>query len=250
MSGFKGFDHAVVPLAGVRLTFADAVCGNIARSEKFPQRIALRLRHRNNILMPGRPPNPITKPVVVLRKRTRPKSPVQSPAAKPAVAKPPPVATAIRATSTRPPPPVASPPSTPEYTSTLKPSLPPEDPAVIAARRTERIAATQAVLKEIMERWPQTFSPHPLPVRPLATGTGQVIAAQLPEVSKTLVHQAIAFWQRQRKTPYLQALIAGGPRYDLDGNPQGEVTPEQQERARKDLVAWQVYRQEKRRGMS
>ena len=121
---------------------------------------------------------------------------------------------------------------------------------MVAARRAERIAAIQAVLKEIIDRWPQTFSPHPQPVRPLATGIGKVIAAQLPEVSKTLVHQAIAFWQRQRKTPYLQALIAGGPRYDLDGNPQGEVTPEQQERARKELVAWRAYRQEKRRTMS
>jgi sRNA-binding protein len=116
-----------------------------------------------------------------------------------------------------------------------------------AARRADRIAAIQAVLKEIRARWPQTFGPHPQPVRPLATGIGKVIAAQLPEVSKTLVHQAIAFWQRQRKTPYLQALIAGGPRYDLDGNPQGEVTPEQQERAQKELSAWRSYRQEKQR---
>ena len=99
---------------------------------------------------------------------------------------------------------------------------------------------------EIMDRWPQTFSPHPLPVRPLATGIGQAIAAQLPQVSKKLVHQAIAFWQRQRKTPYLQALIAGGPRYDLEGNPHGEVTPEQQERARKELIAWQASRQKQR----
>ena len=105
----------------------------------------------------------------------------------------------------------------------------------------------KAVLTELRDRWPQTFSPHPVPVRPLATGIGKRIAAQLPEVSKTLVHQAIAFWQRQRKTPYLQALIAGGSRYDLDGNPQGEVTPEQQQRAREELVAWRAYRQEKQR---
>jgi sRNA-binding protein len=144
-------------------------------------------------------------------------------------------------------PSVASPPLAPESTAAPKPPPPPEDPAVIAARRAEHIAAIQAVLKEIMARWPQTFSPHPQPVRPLATGIGQVIAAQLPQVSKKLVPQAIAFWQRQRKTPYLQTLIAGGPRYDLDGNPQGEVTPEQQERARNELLAWRAYRREKRR---
>jgi len=118
---------------------------------------------------------------------------------------------------------------------------------VIAARRAERSAATQAVLTEIMERWPQTFPPPPVPVRPLASGIGKVIAAQLPEVSKTMVHRAIGFWQRQRKTPYLQALIAGGPRYDLDGNLQGEVTPEEQERARTELAAWRASRQEKGR---
>jgi sRNA-binding protein len=105
----------------------------------------------------------------------------------------------------------------------------------------------QTVLKQLMDRWPQTFSAHPLPVRPLATGIRQVIAAQLPEVSTSVVHQAIAFWQRQRKTAYLQTLIAGGPRYDLDGNPHGEVTPEQQRQAREALVAWQANRQEKRR---
>ena len=118
---------------------------------------------------------------------------------------------------------------------------------MVAARRAARIAMIQAVLKEVMDRWPQTFSRHPQPVRPLATGIGRVIAAQLPEASKTLVHQAIAVWQRQRKTCYLQALIAGGPRYDLDGKLHGEVTPEQQERAQKELSAWRAARQDKRR---
>jgi sRNA-binding protein len=118
---------------------------------------------------------------------------------------------------------------------------------VVAARRADRIAAIQTLLTELMTRWPQTFARHLFPVRPLATGIGQVIATQLPQVSKKLVHQAIAFWQRQRKTPYLQALMAGGPRYDLDGNPHGEVTPEQQEHAREELIAWQAYQQEKRR---
>lgn len=72
-------------------------------------------------------------------------------------------------------------------------------------------------------------------------------AAHLSEVSKAPVNQAIVFWQRQRKTADLQALIGGGSRYDLDGNQQGEVTPEQQERAREELVAWRANRQEKRR---
>lgn len=74
-----------------------------------------------------------------------------------------------------------------------------------------------------------------------------MIAAQLPTVSKAMVHKAISFWQRQRKALYLHRVIAGGPRYDLDGHPQGEVTPEEQERARIELGAWYVERREKQR---
>jgi ProP effector len=115
---------------------------------------------------------------------------------------------------------------------------PPEDPAVIAARRAQRTALLHAALKEIMTRWPHTFPPYPEPVRPLALGIVQVVATQIPQMPKTLLRHAIAFWQQQRRTPYLQALIAGGPRYDLEGNPLGEVTPEQQERAREELITW------------
>jgi sRNA-binding protein len=117
---------------------------------------------------------------------------------------------------------------------------------VIAARRAARYEAVRAVLQDLMARWPQTFTLYPEPVRPLARGIGKVVTAQLPHGSRRLVSDAIAFWQRLRKTPYLQALIAGGPRYDLEGNPQDEVTPEQQAQARKDLAAWRAYRQEKR----
>jgi sRNA-binding protein len=159
-----------------------------------------------------------------------------------------PVASSTRATPTLSSPSVASPPPAPERPAAPQPSPPPEDPAVIAARRAARRAALQAVLTELRARWPQTFAPHPQPVRPLATGIGKVIAAQLPQVSRRLVHQAIAFWQRQRKTAYLEALSAGGPRYDLEGQPQGEVTPEQQQRAREELRTWQAARQEKRHG--
>jgi len=197
--------------------------------------------------MPGRSQDSIPKPVVVIRRRAVAKSTVSPPAAQPAVSKPQPVATATHATATQSSRPVSSPPGAPKSTPAPKPPTPPEDPAVSAARRAKRIKAAQALLTEIMERWPQTFAPHPIPVRPLARGIGKVIAAQLPQSSAWVVHHAIALWQRQRKTPYLQALIAGGPRYDLDGNLQGEVTPEEQERARTDLVAWRASRQEKRR---
>ncbi|PHM72293.1 ProQ/FINO family protein [Xenorhabdus sp. KJ12.1] len=42
---------------------------------------------------------------------------------------------------------------------------------------------------------------------------------------------------------YLKALIAGGSRFDMNGQPNGEVTPEQQEGAKQKLVEWQQERQ-------
>jgi sRNA-binding protein len=57
---------------------------------------------------------------------------------------------------------------------------------------------------------------------------------------------ALAWWQRQRRPAYWQALVRGGPRYDLDGHPQGEVTPEEQERARQLLAEYYARRQARR----
>jgi len=45
--------------------------------------------------------------------------------------------------------------------------------------------------------------------------------------------------------PYCRALLQGGPRYDLNGNPRGEVTPEEQERAKRDLAAFYERRKQK-----
>lgn len=188
--------------------------------------------------MPGSSQKSFVKPVVVVRRRAGAKS-ATSTTTQPALPQSP-----RTRTFSSPQPPSAAPVPKPAPKPT-----PPEDPAVVAARQAARIAATQVVLKELMDRWPQTFSAHPLPVRPLATGIAQAIAVQLPQVPKSVVHKAIAFWQRQRKTIYLRTLIAGGPRYDLDGNPQGEVTPEQQQQAREALIAWQARRQEKRRAI-
>jgi len=44
---------------------------------------------------------------------------------------------------------------------------------------------------------------------------------------------------------YCRAIFKGGPRYDLEGNPRGEVTPEEQERARQDLKAFYERRKRK-----
>ena len=46
---------------------------------------------------------------------------------------------------------------------------------------------------------------------------------------------------------YWKAVMQGGPRYDLDGNPKGEVTPEQQASAREQRKAWYDRRAERRK---
>jgi sRNA-binding protein len=93
-----------------------------------------------------------------------------------------------------------------------------------------------------MERWPQTFAAYPTPVRPLATGIDRDLASALPEQSRRRIRFAITWWQRLRGPAYWQALLQGGPRYNLAGQPRGAVTPAQQEQARQALAAWQAQR--------
>jgi sRNA-binding protein len=45
---------------------------------------------------------------------------------------------------------------------------------------------------------------------------------------------------------YYRAILWGGPRYDLEGNPRGEVTPEEQAQARDELAAFYERRKRKR----
>jgi ProP effector len=49
---------------------------------------------------------------------------------------------------------------------------------------------------------------------------------------------AIRLFQHQMRSAYLRAVLQGGPRYDLEGNPCGEVTPKEQDQARRELQAF------------
>ncbi len=219
-------------------------------------RIALPLIPRNNVAMPGNAQDPQQKPVVIRRRKPAqpavPPSVPQSPHSAAATSTTPPHESP-RVTTPRVVTPRAAPVPTPrgapapKFKQKLKPTpAPPEDPAAIAARRAQRLVTIRTTLNEVMTRWPRAFSAHPDPVRPLAVGIVQAVAAHFPQVSKTLVRHAIALWKQQRMTPYLQALIAGGPRYDLDGNPQGAVSLEHQQSAREELAAWRARRQQKK----
>jgi ProP effector len=128
------------------------------------------------------------------------------------------------------------------------PSVPPAaDPDLVTAQqRQQRQQAVEALLQQVMERWPQTFSAYPAEVRPLARGINKDLVAQVPGASRRQIGFALAWWQRQRRPAYWQALARGGPRYDLDGQPRGEVTPEEQEQARQLVTAYAARRQARR----
>jgi sRNA-binding protein len=129
----------------------------------------------------------------------------------------------------------------------VPPAAPATDPARVAEQqRQQRQEAVAAVLQQIMARWPQTFSAYPAEVRPLARGIDKDLVAQLPGASRRQIGLALAWWQRQRRPAYWQALARGGPRYDLDGQPRSEVTPEEQEEARQRLAEYGARRQARR----
>ena len=70
--------------------------------------------------------------------------------------------------------------------------------------------------------------------RPLAIGVHKAINASHPEVDKQALKMTLKRYTASTK--YLKAVAAGGARYDLDGNPAGEITPEQQKQANDALL--------------
>ncbi len=70
-------------------------------------------------------------------------------------------------------------------------------------------------------------------LKPLSIGIHKAIIAAHPEIDKATLR-----WTLQRHTSatkYLKAVAAGGSRFGLDGEPSGDITPEQQKQATQDL---------------
>jgi sRNA-binding protein len=115
--------------------------------------------------------------------------------------------------------------------------------------RQRRSQARNELLAVLKERWPQTFPTDFQQVRPFALGIHHAISKSLPDVKSGLIGEAIHFYQRGGYGAYYRALAKGGLRYDLDGQPKGEVTAEEQERAQQslaDLAAWWKAKRAKR----
>jgi hypothetical protein len=100
----------------------------------------------------------------------------------------------------------------------------------------------RALYRIIMEQWPTAFPAHPQAVRPLAVGIHQILEKQFPDRSPEQIRRAIAQWRYPRLGAYLRVVARGGPRYDLDGNPCGEVTSSEKENARQRLQEWRARR--------
>jgi ProP effector len=118
---------------------------------------------------------------------------------------------------------------------------------LVLSKTAERKRRRSEVLEILRTRWPQTFPRDFRQIRPWATGIAQDVVRLLPEQPYRGVKDAISVYRLMATPSYCRALLQGGSRYDLDGNPRGEVTPEDQERARQDLKAFYERRREKQK---
>ncbi|EBM2190239.1 proQ/FINO family protein [Salmonella enterica] len=86
-------------------------------------------------------------------------------------------------------------------------------------------------MRRVLAFWPELFNldnPKPLKVGVL-DDLMQDISARNLTIGAGVLKAAIASYTRRIR--YQKALAAGGARYDLNGQPCGEVTPEQQQEA-------------------
>lgn len=65
--------------------------------------------------------------------------------------------------------------------------------------------------------------------KPLAIGIHKALMEAQPELDKNALR--LAMKAHTQSTRYLKGIVEGATRFDLAGNPDGNVTPEQQEQA-------------------
>jgi len=104
-----------------------------------------------------------------------------------------------------------------------------------------------AALARLAEAFPQTFvlekhRPH----RPLKVGIAADIRGRCPAVERRVLSVALRVYTR--RLMYLQSLVAGAARIDLDGNPCSEVTTDQAEHAVAKLAGILASREARRAG--
>jgi ProP effector len=170
------------------------------------------------------------KPVVIVRKKAGPKrSPTGPTTAAPSLSSP--VQKAAARTNSSP-------------SRKQKPPAPQPSPAASdvtasgPSKKEQERQARRELLEIFCDRWPRAFPRDYRQVKPLALGIRQDMAASLPEQPPGRIGFVIGTYQQLMRPAYFRAVLQGGPRYDLEGKPRGEVTPEEKEHAGRDLHAF------------
>ena len=93
-----------------------------------------------------------------------------------------------------------------------------------------------AALVRLAEQFPKTFTAEKhQPHRPLKWGIAADIAARCPDLKRRVRGTALSVYCG--RIAYLESIVAGAARVDLDGNPAGEVAAEEAAHAAGKLAA-------------
>jgi ProQ/FINO family len=144
--------------------------------------------------------------------------------------------------ATPPPPPPEVPPPVTEAPPPAAVTPPPAGPSA----KQLRYERQRQLLASWHERWPERFPANFLLVKPLAVGIHTQLQQACPEVSHRLLRNTLSMFLHLARRSYQQALAAGGPRFNLDGTVQAEVTADEQAHARERLA--QMPRRPPKRG--
>ncbi|EEZ3112763.1 prop effector [Escherichia coli] len=94
-------------------------------------------------------------------------------------------------------------------------------------------------MNRLAEYWPEIFNVENM--KPLKTGVIRDVLKDAKERELPIGHGVLrgALTSHLHTTRYLKAIIAGGPRYDLNGQPCGEVT-EKEKAAASEQLMWRL----------
>jgi ProP effector len=113
------------------------------------------------------------------------------------------------------------------------------------SKKEQEHQARRELLEIFCDRWPQAFPRDYRQLKPLAIGIRQDIASHLPEQPLGRIGFVIGMYQQLMRPAYVRVVLQGGPRYDLEGKPRGEVTSTEKEHAGRDLHAFYERRKKK-----
>jgi hypothetical protein len=141
--------------------------------------------------------------------------------------------------------PDAVPPAPPQPDpETPKPEPPePQPPPARTAPDPAFIAARTALVEELCRRWPTVFHHRGVivPAKPLKLGIHHDVMGRWPDLDRKLLSAAMGYYCGSNG--YLAALRPGAIRYDLDGQPSGEVSAEHAASAKARCKARKTRRQ-------